>query len=496
MMINKMLYGLIYTIYISWLYYQMSNIYIILLLFTNDNILISYNYLCDIYNFKYKIHLYTDNYIDRYIYYISLILIKILIHILLYTKEDYLLNYLILLSTLPTLLQYILNFIDPFLTLLKSALYNIKMYIIYDFIKYIITIICITTINYDPYLTKEEITFLLEQNHKDNFYSFIRSFLVLSIIQTIANGNTYTLRLLKTVYNNNNNIKYSDPYPTIRSDIKKIKQIIKQRKWDQFCNPYVVNLMTKIYNERQTETIIPGIEAYFKLLELAFAKLFIIITIGKLMISTDIKNFHYIAILFTSYLINRNDNMMDFMIKIFGLIIGHYYDNYYLFAFICEYGKLLFGNIAKWSYHKLKIFFNKNIYRITEYNVYNYYIIYNILLCCLPINIYTYIFIILNAKYPLITSWFMFGSFSNFNIIHMILLAIILYFIINIYHIKDEHIGKIKILYITNYDSKITPVAPKTHKIEKIGKIEQIVPIRNAFLLNSMYNPINNKVPL
>lgn len=477
-----MLLDTLYICYITLLYYYMPNVYIILLLFTNDNLLISYNYLCDIYRIKYKLHIYEKSYIDRYIYYLSLFVIKYLIHIICYTRDDSMVKYMILLSTTPIILCNMLDIVEPFIIIVKDFLYKIYTLILYDMIKHVMRILCVTTIQYDPNLTNEEIEYLMGKNHTDNLLAFVRSFLVLSVIQTIANGNTYSLRFLKTIYNNNVDVKYSDPYPTIRSQQKKMKQIIKQRRWEQFCNPYVVQLMTKMYNERQMDN--SGLELFIKALETAFAKVFICVTMSKLFFYiTNING--YILICFISYLMNST-KPIDIIIKLFAFIIGYYTDNYYLCAFVCEYSKLLFTVPLQWLYKHTLIMMHKNKHLIGHYNIYNYYILIHLMLCCVPINKYTFLFSLIIAKHPRITLWFYLGYLSNFQLLHLMSLMILLYIIFNIYYAKEVKPVPVKMLYITNYVTKENPVTIT---------VQKVLPIRNLFLLNSMYNPIHNIIP-
>ena len=481
-----MLLDTLYIGYITLLYHYMPNIYIILLLLMNDNLVVSYNYWCDIYRIKYKLSIYEQSYIDRYIYYISVLVIKLVLHILFYTNEDFMLKYFILLTTTPTIFSHILASFDPILSTLKLASYKIYTYLLYDIIKYVMKVMCLTTIQYDPNLTHEEIDYIVGKNHTDNLLAFVRSFLVLSVIQTISNGNTYSLRFLKTVYNNNVDIKYSDPYPTIRSQRKKMKQIIKQRRWEQFCNPYVVQLMTKMYHERQIDNM--QLELFVKALETAFAKLFISITIAKVSLYFFKEINCYVVIGVMSCAIN-DIQPMDIVIRLGGFLVGYYTDNCYLCAFVCEYSRLLFTVPLQWLKLRTTEVVYKNKHLVGHYNVYNYYLILHIMLCYMPMNMYTFIFSLMVSKHPRITLWFYMGNFSNFSLLHMFLLMLLLYIILNIYYAQAVKPVPIKMLYITNYITKETPLTTPTNIVQKV------LPLRNLYLLNSMYNPIHNKIP-
>jgi hypothetical protein len=218
------------------------------------------------------------------------------------------------------------------------------------------------------------------------------------------------------------------------------------------------------------------------MLENAFAKVFICVTVGKLL-QHEINC--YVVIAIVSYFINDTYSI-DVIIRIIAFIVGHYTDNCYVCAIVCEYSKLLLTVPLQWFYKHFIILVNKNIHLVIHYNEYNYYLVIHLLLCYFPMSMYSYVFILLNAKHPMLTAWFYMGYFSNFSLCHMIMLLVLLYLAFNIYYAKDAKPLPVKMLYITNY---ITPLSPPLTKVTKI------LPLRNIFLLNSMYNPINNRMP-
>src|SRR5258708_4612729 len=167
-------------------YYFTSNHNLLTILFATDNIFTSYNTICSIYNLNYNLKFYDKSYINRYIYYLLMIIIKPFIHLLLYHKEHYIINYVLYLTTIPLIFN-------------------------------------------------------------------------------------------KKIYNSKAEYNDKDPYPTIKEDVEKIKKIIIKRQWNEFNNPYIIELITKIYEKKQSKNILPIIESLLKKIETSVAKLFTII---------------------------------------------------------------------------------------------------------------------------------------------------------------------------------------------------------------------------
>lgn len=407
--------------------------YLIFILLTNDSIVYSFNNLCMLYELDYQVAFYNKSYYDRYIYYILLILIKPLVHLLLYTYDDEYIKFIFLLSLTPVVFEWIIN--TNIILFIKKFIYKCAKKMKYDIVKHIIKHICLLVLKHDPHLTSKEIAFLMNKKHQENMYVFIKSFIVLVVVQTAANGNSYMLRLIKTIYNNNNDNKYKNPYPKIQSDVEKLKIIVNKRQWEEFCNPYVIQMMGNIYKARENTN---AYEAFFKMLEVSFVKVFIGVTIAKVFY---VENYVLLGVI--DCFISRT--IHPFVVV--GCIAGYITNNYYVTFIVCEYGSLL-TPLLWWCWNNVTI--KKQLPLLYHMQEYNYYILVNLLMC------YHCMFALLNARYPLITAWFMiFGYLSNYSLFHMVILGFMLYLGINIYFIKDKPKDKIVIIPIHNYKTVV-----------------------------------------
>jgi hypothetical protein len=312
----------------------------------------------------------------------------------------------------------------------------------------------------------------------------------MTIIKTLSEGSTLSLNVIRKIYNVKAEHQYDDPYPHIKQDIDKIKKLVIKRQWNQFFNPYVIELLIKIYNQRQNELVIPTMVIFIKKIETATAKVFTILSFIKLLSFYDIQS-KWICILIgvISLLLIPTEKWSPakLIIRALGVNTAILYNNYLLGSIICEYSYFLLNTPFLWVYNKLIHYIVKNYYLLIHYNDVNYYILLNmigLMFIDLDIkNIIILFYIISNAKHIGVTLWFViFGALSHYNIIHLILLGLIYYLLLNISHIKYAPKPKLKMLLLDNYE------------IPKNNIVINDVKIKNA---NQLYKPIiitNNKI--
>src|SRR5206468_1008398 len=120
-----------------------------------------------------------------------------------------------------------------------------------------------------------------------------------------------------------------------------------------------------------------------------------------------------------------------------------------------------------WVYEQLLKFYKNNIHLISHCNKYNHTILFNsaylYLISCYYIDIEVKIllvfYLITNAKYPLVTIYFVFcGYVSNYNLINLLLLSTLFYLFINLYYFKNAPLPKIPLTLIPNYTQNINIV--------------------------------------
>jgi len=492
-----MIIQLSYISFFTLFYYLTSHQWFIIALLSLDNLFISYNTFCHIYQLNYINTFYHDNWIDRYIYYILLTLIKLLLETLLWHQSLYL-NYLLFLTTIPFCLQYIQKGlkINALMNIIKHRFKKILKLCLNEFIKKILTTICLTALQCDPFFTKKEISLLLKENHKQLLFQFIKSCVLLSIIKTLSQHGL-SLQLIKKFYNAKAEHQYVDPYPSI-NDFDKLKNIVIKRQWHHFFNPYIIDLLLKLYQEKQNQPM----ALFFKKVEQATAKLLVILSIIKILSFYELNtnSLTCIAGLISHSLIPiKKWDTTRLMIRLVGVNIGLLM-NQLLGLVICEYGSLCLP-LLYWLYHKLYGFIKKNYYLLIHYNDYNFYILLHIFILpllkfTLPLTKYIYLtsgFIILNAKHVYLTSWFiLLGSLSHYHPYHMMILGFIFYIYINITLCHLAPKPKLKLLLLDNYKSP--SLIKKEYKpIIVKNQHKSIIINHQLHMIKSMHNPKYNK---
>jgi hypothetical protein len=468
-----------------------------------DCLFIAYNTFCHIYKLNIKIKFYDEPWVDRYIYYLLLWFIKILLQMILWHTSIYL-TYVLFLTTIPFCLQHILLKLLPLISCIKHICKKIFKFCINELVKKILTTICLTALDLEPCFSKKEISFFLKKNHKSWVFKFIKSCILLTIIKTLADGNTMSLNLIKQFYNIKAEHQYIDVYPNINNDIDKLKKIIIKRQWHYFFNPYVIELLLRLYRQKQDDTTVLIITLFLKKIELATAKVFTILSIIKIFSFYNISTNVLICLsgLLSLLLVPMNKwDVIRLIIKFIGINMGIINQSILLSILICEYS-YLFLPLMFWVYNKLSILVYKNYYLLIHYNHHNIYIGLHILCLWLlqqHINIFFVILIIFNAKHIHLTCWFiLLGYLSQYNLLHLLFLGIIYYLSLNLSLVNYAPKPKIKLLLLDNYKPPTVVnqplivhdkpvVMPQNKRILVINK--------HINIIKSMHNPKYNKVP-
>ena len=438
------------------LIYYFTNTYLFIMLTIIDNLLISYNTISKIYNYE-LIPFYEEPYIDRYIYYVFISLLNPIFYLMLYTD----ITIILFLSTIPPIFSVILHQMNPLLATIKSFLHKIKKHIIYALIGYFLKILCHVTLKLDPCFTKEEIALLYKENYKEHVLLLIKNFILLTVMKAVSDGNTITLSIIKSLYNTKAVYQYHDPLPHVKENIEKIKTIILKRQFKLLFNPYVIDVIIKLYDREQPKEVIPKINQFVNEFELCTAKMFTVITLSKTWSYYYPIDFYFLVGMVSLTL--SPFNKQNLIIKTIGTLVCYLSNSYYLGGMICEYTNLLFMAILIWSYDQFIKLYHHHIHIITHYNKYNTIIIINIAYLFLlsaygdyDFKIVCMCYIIANAKYPLITSYFVvLGYLSNYHLCHLLFLGIILYLYVNLSRLKSAPLPKIPLMLIANYTPDI-----------------------------------------
>ena len=462
-----------YLLYLTFpLFYYFTNQSLIIMLMVMDNLFLSYNTISKIYNYP-LIKFYEASFIDRYIYYVIISLLNPIFYLMLYTD----ITAILFISTIPPLFSLILDYINPLLVLIKHDMNKIKKHMMYALIGYFLKLICLTTLKIDPCFNKKEIALLCKENYKEHVLLLIKNFIIVTVMKAISNEGTISLTIVKKLYNTKAIYQYKDPLPNIKENVEKLKTIILKRNFKLLFNPYILDVIIKLYEHEPIDQMIPKVNTFFNDLELCTAKMLTVVTLSKLW------GFYFLIgiISFTLSPVNRK----NLIIKLIGTLISYLSDNYYIGCMICEYSDLLLSNVSDWLFIQCTKLYKNNIHVITHLNKYNDMIIINVsylyLLSQYLVDDYLKIlilcYVIANAKYPLLSLYFITcGYLSHYAFHHLCLLGLFLYLFINLSHFKYAPLPKIPLTLITNY--KEEPI--KDDKVVNDTVVDQDIPTINT----------------
>ena len=163
-----------------------------------------------------------------------------------------------------------------------------------------------------------------------------------------------SLNLIKQFYNIKAEHQYIDVYPNINNDIDKLKKIIIKRQWHYFFNPYVIELLLRLYRQKQDDTAVLIITLFLKKIELATAKVFTILSIIKIFSFYNVSTNVLICLsgLLSLLLVPMNKwDVIRLIIKFIGINMGIINQSILLSILICEYS-YLFLPLMFWVYNK------------------------------------------------------------------------------------------------------------------------------------------------
>ncbi len=454
-----MQYFILYTLY----YYFFSHYSFLFLLLLADNLILSVNTVCQIYKLSFCIPIHAPT-LDRYLFYFSLVFSNLFFTILCFGYYP-MVTYLLFLFNLSKNV-----FLSPLFLFVKKKIKKLFLFLFYQLSSMNINHLCTMTLQYNPCLNNEDVM-LLYESYLEYTQQFFKNLIVLTIIKSVANSTTFSLNLIKKIYNLKAEVPYRDPYPN-SNDVEKIKKILSKRQWEAFFNPYMIDILLKIY--QKNDKINLYIEEKVSQVELCTAKLFTVLTLTQLTQS-------FLTIPIVSLLLVKELNRERLVLRLISLLLSYLLDSYLFGIIINEYDDFVIV-IIEWLFKKYQMWFKENYRVLFHFNDLNLILLNHVgFLSMMPNNIYIILFCILNAHYKLISLYFLFfGYLSNYHFIHLIFLAIVYYIGINIYYRKTTPKPKIPLKLVTDYKS-----------VTKQIRYEVYCPV-----LNCIQNPKYNILPL
>jgi hypothetical protein len=412
--------------------------------------------------------------IDRYIFYTLLSLSNIIIDVILWGNYRYYIYILMMLSTYPYILDKIIEikYFQNFLNKIYIQMNKFKTFTICSLVKYSINKIFSSSLSIDYQLNNYDIKPLIKHKNYEYLINFIKVFLITTIIQYLEHSKIYYARIIKLLYNYgalmeiDNDCSYNDPNPEITDNKTKIVNIIENKKWKQLCNPHILKILIKLYSDNKSKSFVDQIKEVINYIEIKTGLIIALYSIGSLF------EYLWVPVLISLILLiqSRKNNVISFLARFFALVLAINNFDILTIILISETFEYINNKIFRWilfkSVNKIIDTCKKKYHILFHKNNYNLYIILSLLITfillsdnfkLLNINIFIkyvlVIMIVVVSKYPFIILWYIIiGNFSNYYIIHMLLISCILYLTINIANFDTAPKQNIKLNIVENYN--------------------------------------------
>ncbi len=469
--------------------------------------------------------LYDSSHIDRYIFYtLEYIFYKIICGIF-WVHDITVLYYIIFLTLIPSILNRLITF-ELFQAIIRKKEELIKI-IIAKQSAFMIKLFAKMYLHKDVDIKYKELLPLLSNYDEATQYAseLAKNLGMILLLVYIKNQSpNFYYRLTKYIYN----YKTGDMLVSFNTDTAKItlSTIIDNKQWSDILKPNTCKAIFHLYQMNEDKT-----DIFKKLIIGINFKFIIVFTLWSL--SSLFKNIYtapIISLLLMLYKhkkpILHQQNLMQLgvlaTVTILTPIINN--NNYLITSFLCQFGPALIFNklvysiiefLYKGAYKKISDIFLANM----SYNVSLIFIFTNIVIfsffpythILLILSVYTmFISVILNIKINLIFYLLMIlNSLSNFNILHLCFLLIVLYIVLgsNTIHkinITDNfttkiasklHLAKYSLVNTFNkmyYGNKINSVVFEIMDIDKFPSISDIDRIKKVYSFKDLTKDLTN----
>lgn len=340
--------------------------------------------------------------------------------------------YLITFMTSPVLMEIVLNNQIWILEKIEQMQKKVINYSACVCLSKSLNYICRNNLGSDPKISAYELQDVMGMQNLHYIWTFLKILLVTTLIKYVEGSKYIYGRILQMLYDRGSLIQVPQCHRSMILDSQinnpkdTLSKIIARRKWHYFYDPQVLNLIIQIYKDQKGSLLGEIIER----LRMRILQFFGLWTLYRI-----------IPIPFLAFMYRLKEpypyNMLIPGIDVVLLMLFPSKIMYIsFFSEFCEYldnavTHHMILRIKEYTPYIVRVLFNKN-----KYNMY--------LLMSIPtmyymnkMNPYTIIVLPFVTKYNFIYIWMMtFGIFSQYDLYHMLILGIILFFMINVYNIN------------------------------------------------------------
>ncbi len=218
--------------------------------------------------------------------------------------------------------------------------------------------ICEITLFRNPQISHREISSLISDFSTDHLVYFLKILILTNIFSQVEEHHPSLTSLLRNIYNRGMILdispshKYKDLFRHITDPRKKILTIIMTRRFDQFCNPYILLLLSKLYEESKSSFLSTSLTNFL----ISFSEL----TVICCAIYTACTLFSApwlvgpLSLLFLNFNQTSDTLILDLLMKVGAFFLSLRGSvPYFVPPLLSSYGILLYNPVSRWIYSEI-----------------------------------------------------------------------------------------------------------------------------------------------
>lgn len=217
---------------------------------------------------------------------------------------------------------------------------------------------CEITLFRNPQISHREISALISDFSTDHLVYFLKILILTNIFSQVEEHRPSLTSLLRKIYNRGMILdispshKYKDLFRHITDPRKKILTIIMTRRFDQFCNPYILLLLSKLYEESKSSFLSTSLTNFLISVSELTACCCAIYTACTLFSAPWLVG--PLSLLFLNFNQTSDTLILDLLLKIGAFLLSLRGSvPYFVPPLLSSYGILLYNPVSQWIYSEI-----------------------------------------------------------------------------------------------------------------------------------------------
>lgn len=405
---------------------------------------------------QHRIKTFIEPYPYRFICYVVIESCFYIINLLTWWNFSHYIYWIFITPAYPTILNYLQGVPDVRYVYMK-VIHSVQLginHVFYSFIAWCINTICIETLQYDAKISSLEAEYVIKSNNMGVIKSFLSAVMLTVLFNYCekTGGMYHIIFIILRKIGFVNQRESDDPHiMSIKEQRARVIAVIASRKWSQFCNPNIINSLRYLLNGNTQGEFSTRINKIISTTEKSVIKFSTVYSIASFCSSVKIIPVISLVFLIRPLIDALNAVIIprSLLIKIITKSLGIIYiifnekptQSMFTIGVIFELVENLDNSATHWLFRQLISWLDKKIWKLYQRNDYNYELcMYPFILwiCSLYVIKPQYIIIIMLTVLLIIKRRLLmvyltiFGLFSDYYALHLLILSVIFYLAINI----------------------------------------------------------------